>query len=285
MQVWKLLQAITLTFMLPLMPGPAVAGVDIVVRVAPPVIPVYAQPAIPGPGFIWTPGYWAYDDADYYWVPGTWVRPPRVGLLWTPGYWAWRDGVYAWRAGYWGPTVGYYGGINYGFGYIGTGYHGGYWNGGVFRYNSTVNNVAKINVTNVYSKTVVNTVTKKSVSYNGGPGGTTAKATSAELAAAKTNTIPATPQQRGHEKAAGFDKTNRASVNGGAPKVAALSKPAFEKGGAGAKGQGAKGQGGNKTALMNKGQMAGAGQGKRPVPRRGERPPRAQGHGGPGGHH
>ena len=30
---------------------------------------------LPGPGYIWTPGYWAYDPADgYYWVPGTWVR-------------------------------------------------------------------------------------------------------------------------------------------------------------------------------------------------------------------
>ena len=24
------------------------------------------------PGLIWTPGYWAYGDDGYYWVPGAW---------------------------------------------------------------------------------------------------------------------------------------------------------------------------------------------------------------------
>jgi len=33
---------------------------------APPALPVYEQPDIPGPGYLWTPGYWAWssDDAD-----------------------------------------------------------------------------------------------------------------------------------------------------------------------------------------------------------------------------
>ena len=76
------------------------------ITVAPPVLPVYVQPPIPEPGYIWTPGYWAYSDDGYYWVPGTWVLPPAVGLLWTPGYWGWNDGVYIWNAGYWGPHIG-----------------------------------------------------------------------------------------------------------------------------------------------------------------------------------
>jgi hypothetical protein len=63
-------------------------------------------------------------------------------LLWTPGYWAWRDdGVYVWRSGYWGPRVGFYGGVNYGYGYTGSGYYGGYWSGRVFTYNTAVTNV------------------------------------------------------------------------------------------------------------------------------------------------
>ena len=37
--------------------------------------------------------------------------------------------------GYWGPHVGFYGGIDYGFGYTGAGYAGGYWNNGAFYYN------------------------------------------------------------------------------------------------------------------------------------------------------
>ena len=98
------------------------------------------QPEIPAPGYIWTPGYWAYGPDGYFWVPGTWVEPPSVGLLWTPGYWGWHDGSYGWNAGYWGPHIGFYGGVNYGYGYGGVGYEGGRWNNGVFAYNRTVNN-------------------------------------------------------------------------------------------------------------------------------------------------
>ena len=36
----------------------------------PPPLPVYAQPACPGDGYLWTPGYWNYASAGYYWVPG-----------------------------------------------------------------------------------------------------------------------------------------------------------------------------------------------------------------------
>ena len=50
-------------------------------------------------------------------------------LLWTPGYWDWDDGLYIWHEGYWGPEVGFYGGVDYGFGYPGVGFYGGYWHG------------------------------------------------------------------------------------------------------------------------------------------------------------
>jgi hypothetical protein len=46
--------------------------------------------------------------------------PPQVGYLWTPGWWGWGNGGYFFHEGFWGPTVGFYGGINYGFGYVGT---------------------------------------------------------------------------------------------------------------------------------------------------------------------
>src|SRR5882757_7818211 len=104
------------------------AQLSINIRIGPPILPVYAQPICPGDGYIWTPGYWAYGPEGYYWIPGTWVVAPTPGLLWTPGYWGWGEGVYVWHAGYWGPHVGFYGGVNYGFGYFGTGYGGGYWN-------------------------------------------------------------------------------------------------------------------------------------------------------------
>ena len=105
------------------------AGVFVSVAVGPPALPVYVQPVAPGPGYIWKPGYWAWGPDGYYWVPGTWVLPPEVGFLWTPGYWGFSAGLYNWHPGFWGPTVGFYGGINYGFGYPGHGYYGGYWRG------------------------------------------------------------------------------------------------------------------------------------------------------------
>ena len=121
----------------------------------PPELPSYEQPPIPEPGYMWTPGYWAGGPYGYFWVPGTWVQPPAVGLLWTPGYWGWRDGIYVWNAGYWGPHIGFYGGVNYGFGYGGIGYEGGRWDNGVFAYNRTVNNFGGVTITNVYEKTVI----------------------------------------------------------------------------------------------------------------------------------
>src|SRR5215831_20741627 len=108
------------------------AQIAVSITIGPPALPIYEQPICPGDGYIWTPGYWAYGPDGYFWVPGTWVLPPTVGYLWTPGYWGWGDGVYLWHAGYWGPHIGFYGGINYGFGYTGVGYAGGFWRGGVF---------------------------------------------------------------------------------------------------------------------------------------------------------
>src|ERR1700756_2953935 len=76
--------------MLPVAQAPVSIGIGIGISapVAPPALPVYAQPPLPAPGYIWTPGYWAWGAAGYYWVPGVWVLPRRAGLLWTPGYWA-----------------------------------------------------------------------------------------------------------------------------------------------------------------------------------------------------
>jgi hypothetical protein len=203
--------------------APAQIAVGVSIAVAPPPLPFYDQPPLPGPGFIWTPGYWAWDDGDYYWVPGTWVEPPVVGLLWTPGYWGWSNGFYLWNAGYWGPHVGFYGGINYGFGYGGLGYAGGFWRGGVFSYNSAVNNFGSVNVTNVYNKTIINNVNVTNVSFNGGAGGAKAKPTPQQLAAANEHHVGLTAPQTQHQTAASTNKDLRASVNGGHPVVAATS--------------------------------------------------------------
>ena len=197
------------------------AGVLISVNIAPPPLPVYTQPLCPGEGYIWTPGYWAYGPEGYYWVPGVWVQPPMVGVLWTPGYWGWTNGAYIFHAGYWGPHIGFYGGVNYGFGYTGVGYEGGYWNHGAFAYNRAVNNINVVNVHNVYNKTViVNNYNR--VSYNGGTGGVRAQASQQEMAAFHEQHYQPTVNQMNHEQAMRQDRGQLASANSGHPHTMAM---------------------------------------------------------------
>jgi hypothetical protein len=200
------------------------AGVFVSVGFAPPVLPIYAQPICPGDGYIWTPGYWAYGDDGYYWVPGTWVLAPQVGYLWTPGYWGWGGGAYLWHGGYWGPHIGFYGGVNYGFGYFGTGFYGGRWDGGHFMYNSAYSHVG-VGFHNTYiNRTVVENHSR--VAFNGGSGGINAHANAAEEAAGRDHHVEATGAQNAHMQAASHDRANFASVNHGVPAHAATSRPA-----------------------------------------------------------
>ncbi len=204
--------------------------VGVAITIAPPELPVYEQPICPGDGYLWTPGYWAYGDDDYYWVPGTWVLAPEVGFLWTPGYWGWVDGGYVFYDGYWGPQVGFYGGINYGFGYFGHGFEGGRWDNGHFFYNRAVLNVNVNVIHNVYN-TRVNETAVTRVSFNGGNGGINARATAQEEAAAHERHIPPVAAQTEHIQAARSNPELRASTNHGKPPIAATPRPGELKGG------------------------------------------------------
>ena len=201
-------------------------SVSVSVNVAPPELPVYDQPPIPGDGYIWTPGYWAWGDdiQDYYWVPGTWVEAPQPDYLWTPGYWAADGAAFIWHAGYWGPQVGFYGGVDYGYGYGGHGYEGGYWRGGHLFYNRAVVNVGSVRITNVYNKTIVNNYNVTRVSFNGGNGGIRAQASAREVAAARERHIEATSVQREHAQSARGNPVLRASSNHGHPPIAATPR-------------------------------------------------------------
>lgn len=204
----------------------AQADVSVSVSIAPPALPIYVQPPMPGDGYMWTPGYWGWNDADrdYFWVPGTWVSAPYVGALWTPGYWGWGGDGYAWHGGYWGSHIGFYGGVNYGFGYGGVGYQGGYWNNGAFRYNRGANNMGSVHVANVYNTRIVN-ATSSRVSYNGGRGGMRMQPTRGELSIANMPHGEQTAPQREHEQASRNNQDLRASVNHGFPRVAATPEP------------------------------------------------------------
>jgi WXXGXW repeat (2 copies) len=212
------------------MPASSVAQVSVGITVgfAPPDLPVYEQPICPEEGYIWTPGYWAWDedDGDYYWVPGTWVQAPEVGFLWTPAYWAWGGSGFVFYEGYWSyQVVGFYGGIDYGYGYFGHGYEGGRWDRDHFFYNRSVNNVNVTIIHNVY-EAPVNVRNGPRVSYNGGDGGINERPRPEEEAAAHARHIPPVPPQRQHVQEARSNPQLRSSVNRGKPPIAATSKPA-----------------------------------------------------------
>jgi hypothetical protein len=156
-------------------------GIGISVHVAPPALPVYVQPPLPAPGYLWTPGYW-------------------------------------------GPHVGFYGGVNYGFGFGGVGFAGGEWRGGAFAYNSAVANFGGVHVTNVYeNRTIVeqNTIVNNNhVSFNG-EGGISAHASATELQAEHEEHVQATAEQSQHEHFASQDRGQLASVNHGSPTTTA----------------------------------------------------------------
>jgi hypothetical protein len=152
------------------------------------------------------------------------VLAPQVGYLWTPGYWGWGGNGFFFNAGYWGPTIGFYGGINYGFGYFGHGYEGGRWQGGHFFYNTSINHVDEHSIHNVYNIRV-NENSGSRVSYNGGNGGLNVRATSQEEAAAHERHISPVAAQTQHAYAARSNPQQRFSANRGTPAVAATPRP------------------------------------------------------------
>ena len=208
------------------------ADVAVYADEAPPPLPDYDQPPIPTEGDMWTPGYWAWNGYEYFWVPGTWIEPPQPGLLWTPGYWAFIGGVYAFHRGYWGEHVGFYGGVDYGFGYGGAGYEGGHWDNGQFFYNRAVTNIGRVNIVNVYNQPVTINETNNRVSFNGGPNGLDVKPTAAELEAAKEKHVAPTSDQLHNARVAGRTESAFVSANKGKPRVAATAKPGEFKGAA-----------------------------------------------------
>jgi YXWGXW repeat-containing protein len=221
------IRTLLLAFCVVCISAAASARIGVVISVGPPPIPIYEQPVCPGDGYLWTPGYWAWGDDfnDYYWVPGTWVLAPEVGFLWTPGYWGWAGDSFVFYDGYWGPHIGFYGGINYGFGYFGVGFLGGRWDGGHFFYNRAVLNVNVTEIHNVYNTTVENNVTVNRVSYNGGNGGVTARPTGDEEAAAHERHVGPVAAQTQHLQEARSNPQQRASANQGRPPVAATARP------------------------------------------------------------
>jgi len=228
MSLLRTTRLLLVALLLSLCAAPSFARVFISVGFAPPVMPVYEQPLCPEPNLMWQPGYWAYGDDGYYWVPGAWVPAPYPGALWTPGYWAWNEGVYVWTPGYWGDHVGYYGGVNYGFGYFGIGFFGGEWRGGFFHYNRAVVHIDERYIHNAYEDRRYDrfVVARDSrVAFSGGPGGIRHQPIPEERLAERDRHVAPSSFQLQHEMAARGDRGAYFGNNGGHPSTLAVQRP------------------------------------------------------------
>jgi hypothetical protein len=202
----------------------------------PPPLPAEDQPTLPVDGYLWTPGYWYWRDRGYFWIPGAWVRPPQVGVLWTPAYWGTAGNVFVFHAGHWGPTVGFYGGVNYGYGYFGSGYTGGHWIGNSLVYNSAINHLNPAIAHHTYTESPPNQGSRGVVSYTawpaagaGGPpggaathGGPPVGAATHTMPRGGNNTVPTTTVQRTGEPAPTPKEFNRPAA--GVP-ATSVNKP------------------------------------------------------------
>jgi YXWGXW repeat-containing protein len=70
-------------------------------RYGPPAPRYGAVGYAPGPGYVWTDGYWDYRGGNWAWAPGRWVRPPHARARWTPGYWRQEGRGWRFHRGYW----------------------------------------------------------------------------------------------------------------------------------------------------------------------------------------
>jgi hypothetical protein len=55
----------------------------------------------PGPGYVWTNGFWDWNGGRWVWVDGRWGSPPRGHRVWVePYYHRYHDG-YHYHRGHW----------------------------------------------------------------------------------------------------------------------------------------------------------------------------------------
>ncbi len=74
----------------------------VVASIGPPPPPRYGVMGYaPGPGYVWTDGYYNLMGSNWVWVGGRWMRPPRRGAAWVSPEWRREGGRYRFRRGYW----------------------------------------------------------------------------------------------------------------------------------------------------------------------------------------
>lgn len=77
----------------------AFAQISFNVVVAPPTLLPEVVPMVQ-PGYVWAPGYWAWNNDRHVWVRGRTIVQ-RDGYLWTPDRWVQQGGAYVRQPGRW----------------------------------------------------------------------------------------------------------------------------------------------------------------------------------------
>jgi len=55
----------------------------------------------PGPGYVWTDGFWDLRGSRWVWVSGEWRRPPRAHTVWVRSYWEPHGRNWRFHRGHW----------------------------------------------------------------------------------------------------------------------------------------------------------------------------------------
>ncbi|MFY9724649.1 MAG: hypothetical protein WB579_09395 [Bryobacteraceae bacterium] len=55
----------------------------------------------PGPGFVWTDGFWDLRGGAWAWAPGRWVRSPRPRAVWVAPAWRHEGRHWRYHRGHW----------------------------------------------------------------------------------------------------------------------------------------------------------------------------------------
>ena len=70
----------------------------------PPPAPIYEAVPAPRSGYVWAPGFWAWEGGRHVWRTGYWM-PERRGYHWVPDRWAQEHGGWRHEQGHWDHDV------------------------------------------------------------------------------------------------------------------------------------------------------------------------------------
>jgi len=73
----------------------------ITVPTPPPAPQPEFPPPPPSPTYVWQPGHWSWNGAQYFWEPGKYVERPTTSASYVPGHWEQHPTGWIWVEGRW----------------------------------------------------------------------------------------------------------------------------------------------------------------------------------------